>query len=138
MTATPPPNTGTPCADVDPELFFPAKGGSATKAKQVCNGTGRGDACPILAKCLEWALQHEKEGVWGGTSPEERDKIRRKQGVKVQTVKYADLVASTPSAPGHGSWSGINHHRQRHERNCVPCKDFATRQSKVQRAKRAS
>lgn len=138
MTATPLPGMATPCTEVDPEMFFPPKGGTATRAKKVCNGTGKGDACPILVSCLEWALQHEKEGVWGGTTPEERDKIRKKNGTRVKTVKYSDLVASTPPAPGHGSWSGINLHRTRYERNCDACRDFSTRQSQIQRAKKAS
>ena len=29
-------------------------------------------ACPIWSKCLEYALQHERDGVWGGLTGNER------------------------------------------------------------------
>lgn len=34
--------------------------------------------CPVNAECLEYALGHSLEGIWGGTS--ERERIRIKQG----------------------------------------------------------
>ena len=51
-----------------PDLFF--DDGEAERAKQVCAG------CPVLRECLEHALQHERFGIWGGTTPDERDAIR--------------------------------------------------------------
>lgn len=60
------------CLDADPELFFPAKGGSADPAKAVCA------ACPVRVPCLDYALDHgERLGVWGGTTPRERRELRR-------------------------------------------------------------
>jgi WhiB family redox-sensing transcriptional regulator len=47
--------------------------------------------CPVRMECLAEALQHEERsdcGVWGGTGPEERRKIRRgadRERVWVQT-----------------------------------------------------
>ena len=62
------------CLGMDPDLFFPPKGG-ATKgadAKQICGG------CPVQAECLEYALKTRPVyGIWGGLSLRERDKIRR-------------------------------------------------------------
>ncbi|MCW2529659.1 MAG: transcription factor WhiB [Pseudonocardiales bacterium] len=63
------------CRGVDPEAFFlPAKSRGPEKrmheaaAKTVCA------RCPIQRRCLEWALSvGETYGVWGGTTPEERD-----------------------------------------------------------------
>lgn len=40
--------------------------GSPAQAKQLCEG------CPVRAECLQWALDHEEFGVWGGTTEEER------------------------------------------------------------------
>lgn len=65
------------CRDTDPELFFPlGTTGPALdqleEAKAVCRG------CPAQAPCLEFALATNQEaGVWGGTSEEERRKLRR-------------------------------------------------------------
>jgi len=57
------------CREVDPELFFPIHANDYThaKAKAVCA------KCPVVAPCLEWALDNESHGVWGGTSPAERE-----------------------------------------------------------------
>jgi WhiB family transcriptional regulator, redox-sensing transcriptional regulator len=60
------------CAQVDPELFFPEKGGTAREAKKVCR------ACEVRAECLEFSLQHDqRSGVWGGLSERERRKLKR-------------------------------------------------------------
>jgi WhiB family redox-sensing transcriptional regulator len=59
------------CQREDPELFFPiAATGPALQqvnsAKAVC---GR---CPVRASCLSYALETGQDGVWGGTTREER------------------------------------------------------------------
>ena len=65
------------CRDADPELFFPIGGagpalGQVAQAKQICAG------CAVQARCLEWALASGQEaGVWGGTSEDERQALRR-------------------------------------------------------------
>jgi WhiB family redox-sensing transcriptional regulator len=60
------------CAEVDPEIFFPEKGGSSRDAKQVCRG------CEVRAECLEYALANdERFGVFGGLSERERRKLKR-------------------------------------------------------------
>lgn len=65
------------CRDTDPDLFFPVgTTGVALEqieaAKQVCG------ECPAQSQCLEFALATNQEaGVWGGTSEEERRKLRK-------------------------------------------------------------
>jgi WhiB family transcriptional regulator, redox-sensing transcriptional regulator len=65
------------CRDTNPDLFFPVgTTGQALvqidQAKQVCR------ACPVQADCLEFALStNQDSGIWGGTSEEERRKLRR-------------------------------------------------------------
>jgi WhiB family redox-sensing transcriptional regulator len=62
------------CAQVDHDLWFPEKEkgcASTTAAKQVCR------QCPVIAECLEYALQRgERHGVWGGLSERERRRMR--------------------------------------------------------------
>jgi len=72
---------GTPnCATVDPELFFPEKGGGQGKefkmARSVCH------RCDLTEECLDWALKHHELGIWGGTSERERRVLRREQGIR--------------------------------------------------------
>jgi WhiB family transcriptional regulator, redox-sensing transcriptional regulator len=66
----------------DSELFFPMHYGQAAvfqiaEAKQIC---GR---CIVRDQCLSWALRAgEPDGIWGGTTPDERRHLRRKLGIK--------------------------------------------------------
>lgn len=58
------------CAQIDPEAWFPDKGGSVRAAKEVCT------QCEVRAICLRWALEHgERFGVWGGYSERERRRM---------------------------------------------------------------
>lgn len=55
------------CADTNPNLFFPDRGGSARQAKTVCQ------ACPVRAECLDYARRwHIVHGVWGGLTWRQR------------------------------------------------------------------
>jgi len=58
------------CAQVDPDLWFPEKGGSAREAKRICQ------TCEVRAECLAFALrEHERFGIYGGLSERERRKL---------------------------------------------------------------
>jgi WhiB family transcriptional regulator, redox-sensing transcriptional regulator len=62
------------CAQVDPELFFPEKGGSGQEAKRICRD------CPVRQQCLEDAMdRNEPFGIWGGLSERERRALRRRE-----------------------------------------------------------
>lgn len=82
--AGPPPWTvDAICAQVDPELFFPGKGGDTGRiAKRICMG------CPVREQCLDYALAYESgslgnptsyvfTGIYGGLSPRQRMRIVR-------------------------------------------------------------
>ena len=77
LNITKPPEwmAGGLCAEVDPELWFPEKGGSTREAKQLCA------RCPVHPECLAYAIAHrERHGVWGGTTERERRRMRRAPG----------------------------------------------------------
>lgn len=60
------------CAQTDPEVFFPEKGGSTRKAKRVCAG------CEARVECLEYAINNEERfGIWGGLSERERRRLNK-------------------------------------------------------------
>lgn len=57
---------------VDPELFFPL-GESGPAARQIADAKAICAQCPVAAQCRDWALRTgEPDGIWGGTTPEER------------------------------------------------------------------
>jgi WhiB family redox-sensing transcriptional regulator len=66
------------CVSADPDLFFPVSGAgkAAAQAARACRICA---ACPVRRECLEFAMEAgEMEGIWGGTTPEERLRARRK------------------------------------------------------------
>jgi WhiB family redox-sensing transcriptional regulator len=77
------------CLDEDPELFFPiGNTGPAllqiAEAKAVCRG------CPVLEKCLSWALETGQDaGVWGGLSEDERRAMLRRNRRRARTAAAA-------------------------------------------------
>ena len=65
------------CLTADPDLFFPIAAGTALN-KQVSRALLICDGCPVRRQCLDFAMQTgEKDGIWGGTTPEERTRARR-------------------------------------------------------------
>lgn len=78
------------CREVDPEIWFVAKGGSARPAKRICA------ACPVRVACLDYALRHnEAFGIWGGLTEKERKALRKQRVERLAPV--VDLPI--PSVP---------------------------------------
>lgn len=72
------------CAQVDPELFFPEKGGPIREAKRVCQ------ACDVRSECLEYALVHkERYGLWGGMSERPRRALLARSTIPTTTEAAA-------------------------------------------------
>lgn len=65
------------CRDTDPDLFFPVgTTGPAVEQIEVAKSVCR--ICESQGDCLEFALATNQEsGVWGGTSEDERRKLRK-------------------------------------------------------------
>jgi WhiB family redox-sensing transcriptional regulator len=69
------------CAQADPDAWFPEKGHRelAQLAKRICAH------CPVRAPCLQYALSGADTwggiatGIWGGTTPHERDQLRQQR-----------------------------------------------------------
>ena len=65
------------CRDSDPDLFFPI-GTTGQALDQIDAAKGVCDRCPVAVDCLEFALVTNQEaGVWGGTSEDERRRLRK-------------------------------------------------------------
>jgi hypothetical protein len=114
---------GAVCANVDPELFFPAAGDNASlyRAKALCA------TCPVIAECLAYAVANHVEGIWGGTSTRTRSAMRGPR-------------AHQPQPIAHGSEAGARVHRRRGEAACESCKqaELRTRRDRYQRQREAA
>lgn len=76
------------CQDVDPELFFPV-GNSGPALLQIDEARKVCSRCPARELCLDYAVRSGVDGIWGGTTREERTRLRREH--------TAHRQAATPS-----------------------------------------
>lgn len=72
-------NGGVECEQV-PVIFFPEDYIGVSDAKHIAMETARQIClrCPVMAKCLKVGM-FEEYGIWGGTTPQQRQKLRRTQ-----------------------------------------------------------
>lgn len=64
------------CLQADPELFFPTAAVTGPVALQVEAAKAVCGPCAVRANCLSYALTAMPEGIWGGTTLEERRAAR--------------------------------------------------------------
>lgn len=66
------------CLSADPDLFFPVGVGGGTD-RQIARARGICANCQVRQECLDSAMRSgEVHGIWGGTTPEERIRARRR------------------------------------------------------------
>lgn len=62
------------CRGEDPDIFFSTERSDELKAVRICR-----EECRVAMDCLEYAVKtNQKFGVWGGTPPAERKRIRKR------------------------------------------------------------
>jgi WhiB family redox-sensing transcriptional regulator len=70
------------CHGSDPDAWFPEMQGGFrvenVQAMKICH------TCEVRVECLEWALHHERFGIWGGTTSTQRNEIRAKRNILVE------------------------------------------------------
>lgn len=64
------------CREVDPELFFSDSHSTPDKARverarTVCS------PCPVAYECLRYAMATGSDGVWAGTTKDQRDALKK-------------------------------------------------------------
>ncbi len=60
------------CRGQPVDTFFPARGESASPARDLCAG------CPVRVQCFDFAMADpELDGCWGGMTARERAALRR-------------------------------------------------------------
>lgn len=87
------------CREADPDLFFPAgdtgqSAYQAEEAKAICR------TCPVMATCLQRALETNQQGVWGGTTERERANIRRRKARSNAPAAAQPRRITMPTTPG--------------------------------------
>src|SRR5205823_5895212 len=75
------------CRGWDPDLWFPEKHERDERGRErlVVDviALDRCAVCPVAEPCLTYAVEHDVEGVWAGTTPAQRRELRRLHGLQV-------------------------------------------------------
>ena len=87
------------CRDLSSSVFFPERGQSSRKAKQVCRGG------EVRTECLAFALEsRQKYGIWGGLTGEERKAYMRRISTNARRARKRqelEEARETYGKPGH-------------------------------------
>lgn len=77
------------CAEIGWEAYFAESKThreEQRQAQELCNG------CEFIQPCLEYAVHVNVEGTWGGTTLNQRKKIRRARGIVAETLALSDVA----------------------------------------------
>jgi len=68
------------CANTDTETFFPPKGKTLAQLdilKRICSN------CPVIQECRDYAVDFYMDGIWGLTTPRQRQRIRGRKKIQL-------------------------------------------------------
>lgn len=91
------------CRLADADLFFPIGHSpqaiaQEAEAKKICA------QCPVVERCLEWALETGQEtGVWGGLAEDDRRALRRKPERPIVIPEPAGPKSKSHRYPGYAT-----------------------------------
>jgi WhiB family redox-sensing transcriptional regulator len=88
-----PPTGGRPRLDEAP----PEPSMAPLEALALC------EECPVRSECLEWALRHERHGVWAGTTERARARMRGALRIHIVELDHADDVATVADLADQGT-----------------------------------
>lgn len=67
------------CIGIDVDMFFTEEGSSTFQEENFLKRTC--DGCTVKSECLDYALNHNVLGWWGGTSEGQRKRLRRQLNI---------------------------------------------------------
>lgn len=68
------------CAGEDTGRFYADTGPGTDRDISWCRALCAG--CPVSGQCLDYAMEHEQFGIWGGTTAEERRRARKARSAR--------------------------------------------------------
>lgn len=78
-----------PCAQVGGDVWFTEDFGDmkalAPSLTKICN------TCHFKKACLKYAVTHQVDGFWAGTTPSERKRIRKEKGIAIIPYAYTRI-----------------------------------------------
>lgn len=99
---------------MDPSIFYPTTPNPHPEAVKACA------QCPVRSECYLYALKREDHGFWAGHTEQERRKLRKVAGVRLEPWQPDRPVVC-------GTASGHRRHIFRGEDPCAACKEALSR-----------
>jgi WhiB family redox-sensing transcriptional regulator len=88
-------------SELSPDDWYPVSPSAEAARREAAGAIAVCAGCPVREECLELALRNwavGQHGVWGGTVPAERERLRAARVAQLTRVlarnRYADLAAS--------------------------------------------
>jgi hypothetical protein len=88
-------------SELSPDDWYPVSASAETARREAAGAIAVCAGCRVREECLELALRNwavGQHGVWGGTVPAERDRLRAARVAQLTRVlarnRYADLAAT--------------------------------------------
>jgi hypothetical protein len=69
----------------------------ATQREQLEYLTRICSQCTFMTECFGYAVKHESQGFWGGTSPGQRHRLRREYNILLDEINVSDYVKVIPN-----------------------------------------
>ena len=88
------------CRQANPELFFPVATATDPPARQAEAAKAVCAPCTVRANCLSYALESMPEGIWGGTTPEERSAVRKRPFPRQASAQSSGTVSAAVTGQG--------------------------------------
>lgn len=109
------------------------------RAHRVAEALALCGMCPTRDACLDFALDSERgttggrHGIWGGLTPEERDREARRRARRAGSKPRAGRTLKPC-----GTDAAYRRHLRERETPCEPCRAAARRREARKRAKRGA
>ena len=92
--------TRAACAPYDTAVFFPTdRNGGLYPDRLTSTAAALCDRCPVFDDCLDYALRHDVEGTWAGTTTAGRRRLRRERGIRAVPVSFPTFEPEPSDAP---------------------------------------
>ena len=108
------------CRGLPTEIFFPDHDKGARRIERERYASDFCQLCPVLQRCRSYAIDAtEPYGIWGATTPSERHRLKRVNGLGIFTTRPQRAQSAIES----GDWgstliSGPNASARSHANEC--------------------
>jgi hypothetical protein len=72
------------CKGQDPSKWYPVSLTDRAGLQQIRLAVTTCNSCPVQQECLDYSLEWERFGIWGGLNAEQRDLIRKKNNISLK------------------------------------------------------